>query len=142
MCSWHRGRARAEAEADAKSSDTSTLPPVSDAPDVDPPASGATTPGKAGTDSTTDAAATGTTDRTGLASHADGAADGDGGVQDSPPATPVPVLPDDWRKRLADAAYLLGCPAHLLREAMGDDDRLDLTALRDHLNTILQEQTS
>jgi len=128
-------RQRKEAEA-AKTSDTGiSHPPVSDAPDADPPASGATTPGKAGADAPSAAAATGGTERSGqTAPLTDGA---DGGAVDS--AVP-PSLPGDWRKRIADAAYLLGCPAEAMREAINDDDRWDLTALRDHLNTILQEQ--
>jgi len=54
------------------------------------------------------------------------------------------TLPDDWRDRIACSVHLLGCDAGLLRVALTDDDRIDLTDLRDHLDAVLaepQEQT-
>ena len=55
------------------------------------------------------------------------------------------TLPADWRDRIACAVHLLGCDAGLLRVALTDDDRIDLTDLRDHLDAVLaepQEQTA
>ena len=63
----------------------------------------------------------------------------DGGVVSSSAATP-PSLPDDWRERIGYAAYLLGCPLDLLRDAIGDDDLADLTVLHTYLTDLLAPQ--
>lgn len=129
-------RQRKEAEA-AKTSDTGiSHPPVSDAPDADPPASGASTPGKAGTDTPSDAAATGGTERSGqTAPLTDGE---DGGTASSSAAVP-PSLPDDWRDDVGHSTYLLRHPVAALRSALGPDERADLTALYIHLGEVLAD---
>lgn len=102
--------------------ETPATPPVQD-------------PGKAGADTPSDAAATGCTDADIPAS----GAGSDGGEAVPPTAPPVATLPADWRTRLANAAYLLGCPADLLRDALDGDDRADLEALHAHLTLVLEQ---
>ena len=67
-----------------------------------------------------------------------GAGDG-GGTGDVLPTPPAETLPADWRDRIACSVHLLGCDAGLLRVALTDDDRIDLTDLRDHLDAVLAE---
>lgn len=62
---------------------------------------------------------------------------GDEGTGDTPPTPLVASLPSDWRDRIANAAYLMGCPPLPLAVAMNEDDRYDLAALRDFLGSVL-----
>ena len=130
MCDWHRKKANEASATDAS-------PSVPDEPQQDPAPAAAQDPGKAGAPESR-AAATGSTG----ASSA-GAGDG-GGTGDVLPTPPAETLPADWRDRIACAVHLLGCDVGLLRVALTDDDRIDLTDLRDHLDAVLaapQEQT-
>ena len=120
VCTWHRTQ-RAKTE-----------------PQQDPAPAAAQDPGKAGAPESR-AAATGSTED----GPPSGAGDG-GGTGDVLPTPPAETLPADWRDRIACAVHLLGCPVDLLRVALTDDDRIDLTDLRDHLDAVLaepQEQT-
>jgi len=113
-------------------------PPSSDEPQQVPAPAAAQDPGKAGAPESR-AAATGST-----GASSPGAGDG-GGTGDVLPTPPAVTLPADWRDRIACSVHLLGCPVDLLRVALTDDDRIDLTDLRDHLDAVLaepQEQTA
>jgi len=125
MCDWHRKKAN---EASA----TDVSPSVSDEPQQVPAPAAAQDPGKAGAPESR-AAATGSTGAT-----SPGAGDG-GGTGDVLPTPPAETLPADWRDRIACAVHLLGCDVGLLRVALTDDDRIDLTDLRDHLDAVLAE---
>lgn len=139
FCPWHHGKFLDGFDAAAKKPvPDEEPPPSSDEPQQDPAPAAAQDPGKAGAPESR-AAATGSTG----ASSA-GAGDG-GGTGDVLPTPPAVTLPADWRDRIACAVHLLGCDVGLLRVALTDDDRIDLTDLRDHLDAVLaepQEQTA
>lgn len=131
MCDWHRKKANEASDAG------SPHPPASDGEGKRPAADPPQPPGKAGAPES-HAAATQDTGGTGPnVPHAPGADDGDGIGPSS--ADPVAVLPDDWRARLACSVHLLGCPVDALRDALTDDDRIDLTDLHTHLTAVLAE---
>lgn len=131
--------AAAQAERERKAADRARKSSGEDPPpapslepgQVSPPAP-ATSTGEAGADTPSDTAAPGDTGTT-------RPGESDEGVPGDRLTPSSPALPADWRDRLACAVYFARLDPGLLRPVLDDDDRADLTVLRDHLNVVLEE---